>query len=60
MSLPVDEKIIKKIYELVGEGVHQVRSKSENSQLSLSIAVNLCKLFDFSKFQTWQTVADIF
>ena len=52
MSLPVDEKVIKKIYELVGEGVHQVRSKSENSQLSLSIAVNLCKLFDFSKFQT--------
>ena len=25
MSLPVDEKLIKKIYELVGEGVHQVR-----------------------------------
>ena len=25
MSPPVDEKLIKKIYELVGEGVHQVR-----------------------------------
>ena len=25
MSLPVDEKLIKKIYELVSEGVHQVR-----------------------------------
>ena len=25
MSQPVDEKLIKKIYELVGEGVHQVR-----------------------------------
>ena len=25
MSLPVDEKLIKKIYELVGEGVYQVR-----------------------------------
>ena len=60
MSLPADEKIIKKIYELVGEGVHQVRSKSENSQLSLSIAVNICKLSDFSKLQPWQTVTDIF
>ena len=25
MSLPVDEKLIKKIYELAGKGVHQVR-----------------------------------
>ena len=25
MSPPVDDKLIKKIYELVGEGVHQVR-----------------------------------
>ena len=25
MSLPVDEKLIKKIYERVGEGVYQVR-----------------------------------
>ena len=33
MSLPVDEKLIKKIYELVGEGVHQVREMERHLRI---------------------------
>ena len=33
MSLPVDEKLIKKIYELIGEGVHQVREMERHLRI---------------------------
>ena len=33
MSLPVDEKLIKKIYELVSEGVHQVREMEKHLKI---------------------------
>ena len=33
MSLPVDEKLIKKIYELVDEGAHQVREMERHLKL---------------------------
>ena len=33
MPLPVDEKLIKKIYELVDEGVHQVREMERHLKI---------------------------
>ena len=33
MSLPVDEKLIQKIYELVDEGVHQVREMERHLKI---------------------------